>query len=187
MTPTLNCICLTIKMKHPLSLLAFTFLPLSTFFPTVFIYTMQKCQLRENEIATWAAKCSLFFCLPFTLTTSRTLQSVCFELLSSAGGLLSTGKHRSLFYCQPSAAGLISEQANQIWSRNVHFLHRLWDHTKWGRLETWPVSHGEHASYPTDDPKSNTYWCRERRGSIVSWTLTSMHTTNVLSWNLNIN
>lgn len=103
---------------------------------------MQKCQLRENEIATWAAKCSLSVC-PLLTTT---FESLCLANFFLAGQLLSTTKHRSLRFLLSS--GLISEQANQIWSRNVDCcvcgIHNSDDSD--GRRG--PVSHAEHAWYP---------------------------------------
>lgn len=115
---------------------------------------MQKCQSRENERPTSVQS---VLSSPIHSLLHWPAAAVCSVTLSSAPFLVlvvdccqrqCTGHSLPLslcVYCQPSTAGLISDQANQIWSRNVHVCplcpafcvcvwHRLWCR-KWQRRE----------------------------------------------------
>lgn len=125
MTLTLNCIYLTIKTKHPLSLLAFTFLPLSLslyisfpFFAILVFYLynakMSIAWERDRDLS-----CKVFTLSPslpdhYQAAVLFSQSWAPFQLVNCCCQRQSTGPS-----FPPLSTGLISEQANQIWSRNV--------------------------------------------------------------------
>lgn len=164
---------------------------------------MQKCQSRENERPTSVQS---VLSSPIHSLLHWPAAAVCSVTLSSAPFLVlvvdccqrqCTGHSLPLslcVYCQPSTAGLISDQANQIWSRNVHVcplcpafcvcvaplvvqkVTTAGDDD--GLVNCMHSQNIPQTIYTERERKTNTY-CEKggrRRGSIVRWTLTSMHT-----------